>query len=245
MPRKRTRCIKTLRRILCKFSAVDEDVDAGAWGQFFRGCNTPDLTAEEIKFCAQIEDGSMQKAEATRLIANLDPSTTFYVRVEWMQLLAALVAVFRDEAERTAPRPTRKIWQLLHTATAADRTEWYFNNFRLRHSFPRQRLSLLPVGTTSNESLHHEVNCWFRETQKIHQSSLNMKLRILRLGKLVTHSAAMYHQTIRQVNQAVVLARASGHRLWSPAQWSDWCRELAQEGPTQKADLPFERSRKS
>ena len=108
----------------------------------------------------------MRKAEATRLIANLDPSTPFYVRVEWMQLLAALVAVFRDEAERTAPGPNRKIWQLLHTATAADRTEWYSNNIRLRHSFPRQRLSLLPVGTTSNESLHHEVNCWFRETHE-------------------------------------------------------------------------------
>lgn len=34
----------------------------------------------------------------------------------------------------------------------------------IANSVPRERLVLLPSGTTSNESLHHELNHWFRET---------------------------------------------------------------------------------
>ena len=40
----------------------------------------------------------------------------------------------------------------------------------------RARLALLPIGATFNEALHHEINTWFRETQKLHQSTLTLKL---------------------------------------------------------------------
>eukprot|EP00439_Symbiodinium_sp_Y106_P017241 s455_g2.t1 len=178
--RRRTGFTRVLRRMLCKFTAVDSTLDAGAWGKFFDGRNSPPLTAAEIRFRNQIEDRSMRQTDAVRLLESLDPTTPFYSRAEWVQTLAAVVSVHRQEADRLAPGPNRRIWQLLHTASAADRSEWYFNNIRLRHSFPRSYLNLLPAGTASNESLHHEINSWFRETQKIHQSSLKMKLRILR-----------------------------------------------------------------
>ena len=152
--RKRTRCTRMLRRILCKFSAVDPTVDSGAWGKFFNGRNCPKLTTEETKFRNQIEDRSMRKADAEALLANLDPTTPFYIRVEWMKLIAALVSVYRDEVERIAHGPNRRVWQLLHTATAPDRTEWYFNNIRLRRSLAAGRLRLLPVGTTIATNLY-------------------------------------------------------------------------------------------
>ena len=243
--RRRTGFTRVLRRLLCKFTAVDSTLDAGAWGKFFDGRNSPPLTAAEIKFRNQIEDRSMRQTEAVRLLEGLDPTTPFYSRTEWVQMLAAVVSVHRQEADRLAPGPNRRIWQLLHTASAADRSEWYLNNIRLRHSFPRTYLNLLPAGTTSNESLHHEINSWFRETQKIHQSSLKMKLRILRLGKLISHNAAMYHQTSRQLSQAIVLARASSHCLWNAGQWKEWCSLLEDDGKLQKAELPVEKARSS
>ena len=241
--RKRTPCTRALRKILSKFSAVDETLNAGAWGHFFNGCRCPELTAMEVKFRNQIEDRSMHKSSAEKILANLDATTPFYLRVEWAQSLAALVSVYREDVDRVAPGPNRRIWQLLHTATAPDRSEWYFNKIRLRHSIPTRWLSLLPIGTTSNEALHHEVNCWFRETQKIHQSSLKMKLRILRLAKLMSHNSAMYHSTSRQLPPAIVLARASSQVLWTQTEWKLWCRALAVEGRIQKAELPIERSR--
>ena len=240
--RRRTGFTRVLRRMLCKFTAVDSTLDAGAWGKFFDGRNSPPLTAAEIRFRNQIEDRSMRQTDAVRLLESLDPTTPFYSRAEWVQTLAAVVSVHRQEADRLAPGPNRRIWQLLHTASAADRSEWYFNNIRLRHSFPRSYLNLLPAGTASNESLHHEINSWFRETQKIHQSSLKMKLRILRLGKLISHNAAMYHQTSRQLSQAIVLARASSYCLWNAGQWKAWCSLLEDDGKLQKADF---HSRKS
>ena len=77
----------------------------------------------------------------------------------------------------------------------------------------------------------------------MHQSSLKLKLRILRLGKLVSHNAAMCHQTSRQLSQALVLARASSQTVWNQAQWEIWCNLLEGEGRVQKATLPVEQQR--
>ena len=83
------------------------------------------------------------------------------------------------------------------------------------------------------------------ETQKIHQSSLKKKLGILRLGQLISHNAAMYHQTSRQLCQAIVLVRASNHSLRSAGQWEAWCSLLEADGKVQKALLAVERARSS
>ena len=237
--RKRTKATKTLRCILSKFSAVDHTYDAASWGHVFHGRSCKGLTVEESSLRQKIEDRTMRVTTAEQILSQLDPSRPFYTRVEWIRSLAALASVFRDEVSRLAPGPNRRIYQLLHTAAAAERSEWYMNNIRLRHSMPRHRLSLLPVGTTSNESLHHEINCWFRETQQMHQSTLQLKLRVLKLGKLMSHNSALYQHTSKQLPHSVVLARASRRALWSEEAWQTWCKELRDDGAVSKASLPL------
>ena len=112
----------------------------------------------------------MSPREAQSVLDNLEPDVPFFLRTDWIRALAALTSVYRTEVDRVAPGPNRKVFQLLHSAAAAGRSEWYFNNLRMRHLLEPSRLSLLPIGTTSNEALHHEINNWFRETQKNSQS---------------------------------------------------------------------------
>ena len=224
--RKRTALTKTLRLILRKLTVHSPHCTEKTWGPVFRGDNCKALTREEEKARSQIEDRSMPLKKATALLENLDGSVPFFERCEWTQSLAAVAAVYRDDMDRVVPGPNRKVVQLLHTAAAAARTEWYLNNLRARHMISSKRLSLLPVGTTSNESLHHEINNFFRETQKIHKTTLSLKLKILQLSKLMTHNAALYYETTRQMAEAEVLARTCSKKMWSSEQWREWCEQL-------------------
>ena len=54
--------------------------------------------------------------------------------------------------------------RLIINMASQTKVQWLFNDTRYRHSVDRETLVLLPSGTTSNESLHHELNHWFRET---------------------------------------------------------------------------------
>ena len=63
--------------------------------------------------------------------------------------------------------------------------------------------ALLPSGTTSNEALHYETNRCFKETQELHLTSLQQKLDILQLGKLLSHNRAFCHHTTKQVQHGV------------------------------------------
>ena len=88
----------------------------------------------------------------------------------------------------------KTIADLLHQAAAGDRAEWLFNNLRMRHLFSKAENILLPVGTTSNESLHAEINGWFRQTQNLHPATLKLKLSILTLSKLLAPILPCIHQ---------------------------------------------------
>ena len=54
--------------------------------------------------------------------------------------------------------------RLIINMASQTKVQWLFNDTRYRHSVDRETLVLLPSGRTSNESLHHELNHWFRET---------------------------------------------------------------------------------
>ncbi|CAE6972000.1 unnamed protein product [Symbiodinium sp. CCMP2592] len=233
--RKRTAMSRTLRAILQKLSVHSSHCTENTWGTFFRGENCKPLTHAEERARLQIEDRSMPLRKAAAILDNLNASVPFFERSEWSLSLAALAAVYRQDMDRVVPGPNRKVYQLLHSAAAAARTEWYFNNLRARHMIATSRLSLLPVGTTSNESLHHEINNFFRETQKIHKTTLSLKLKILQLSKQMTHNAALYHETTRQMAEAEVLARTSSREMWSSEQWQAWCDELQDDARIKKA----------
>ena len=164
--RRRTACTRALRGIMQKFTARSSSCDASTWGPVFTGENTRAFTREEERARLQIEDRSMSLKTANKILHDLNPGEPFWERIEWIRSLAALAAVYRAEVERICPGPNRKIYELLHTAAAAPRTEWYFNNLRMRHMIAEARLSLLPVGTTSIEALHHEVNNWSGRPKK-------------------------------------------------------------------------------
>ena len=103
---------------------------------------------------------------------------------------------------------------------------WYFNNLVMRMRMPRRRLSLLPSGTASNESLHHEINDSFKNIQTMHQATLRLKLLMLSMGKQMAHFNAMHWPTTRQLDQQTVLARASVQPWWSEDSWHAWCLGL-------------------
>ena len=156
--RKRTPGSKALRAVLHKLSAVDFSADARSWGLVHTGANSRPLTAEERKVRDQIEDRPMRKADAEKVLNSLEVDKPFYLRLEWIQALAAIASVHRDELNKIAPGPNRKLYQLLFSAGDPSRAEWYLNNCRMRDMLKPSRVALLPSGTTSNESLHHEIN---------------------------------------------------------------------------------------
>ena len=145
--------------------------------------------------------------------------------------------------QRVSPGPNRRIYELLFTAASSQRSEWYTNNVRCRHMMSARRIPLLPIGTTSNESLHREINVWFRETQLLHQSTLSLKLQILHLNKNLSHNFALYRPTCRQVPHAELLARVTTKPVWKDDTWSDWCADLADDRYLSKASLPLHERR--
>ncbi len=111
-------------------------------------------------------------------------------------------------------------------ATASDRIEWYLNNTRMRYAIAPSKHSLLPSGTSANEALYAEINNWFRQVRMMHQATLTLKLRVLTLSKQLSHNAALYSPTTRQMPNSVVLARVASRPLWSREDWKCWCGGL-------------------
>ncbi len=113
----------------------------------------------------QIRSCSMSRARALMVIDRLNTEKPYVQRVEFIETLAAITSLYPDEVSKIAPGPNKTVKTLLWNAAAAHRLEFYLNNTRMRYMVATQKLSLLPAGTASNESLHAEINNWFRQTQ--------------------------------------------------------------------------------
>ena len=236
--RHRTAGSATLRRGLAKFSVKSSSPrqrEERNWGDFHCGEEVV-LTAREKTYRQQILDGGMSKSKGQRILGSLDGGSPWQTRMQFIEFLAAVSAVYRSEVTRKT-ESDKTVAELLHQAAAADRVEWVFNNLRLRQVFSRADNILLPVGTTSNESLHAELNGWFRQTQGIHPTTLKMKLDILTLSKLLAHNTALYSPTARQMLSGHILARRIGNGLWKPEEWKSWATH------EKKANLPMDRAR--
>ena len=186
----------------------------------------------------------MPLIRAKRVEAALDPNVPFMTRAEFMDSLAALSALYSDDVRRVARSTSRPIWRMLQCAASPSRMEWLFNNIRMRHRLPSHVLTLLPSGTTSNEALHAEINGWFRQTQQVYKASLRLKLRIMGLAKLMAHDACLHFPTIRQIQPAAVLARATANPLWTATTWRRWCVQMAEGDRCSKAELPEQANRR-
>ncbi|CAJ1377905.1 unnamed protein product [Effrenium voratum] len=237
--KKRTPGSKALRAVLSKLSVRDPQATAEHWGCVYEGTAPPELTPREQAQRDRIKDGGMPLRAAKQTLHTMDYSVPFYDRMEIVKAFAALSALYPEEVAKVSPGPNRKVCELLWTATSPDRLEWYMNNIRSRHYMAFAHHSLLHVGTTSNESLHREINCWFNQTQQMHQAVLDLKLLVLQYGKLLSHNAAMYHPTSSQLNQATVLARVASLEMWTLRQWQSWCSMNMDVNGIGKASLPI------
>ena len=106
----------------------------------------------------------MSENAARAVLETLDPDTPWPTEVDFLQALVAHFSFFREEL-RKVTFTGASLHRLIVNAASLAKFRWLLNDARYRHSINRQELVLLPSRrTTSNESLHHEVNVWFRET---------------------------------------------------------------------------------
>jgi len=237
--RKRTEGSRLLRRIMAKFNRHDPGVDAAAWGPPFNGSGESPLDRAEELCRERILDGSMPQGRALAAVAALDDSKPWYARFAFIEALAALAALHPEDMRRKVSGANKPLSRLLWSAAAPKKVEWYWNCMRVRHSMDRSKLELLPSGTTSNESLHHEINSWFRQTPMIHSATLSLKFAVQTLQKLMTHNAALYRPTARGMAPMCVRARVLGCPLWTSATWRTFCAGLRLHGRIRKASLPL------
>ena len=71
----------------------------------------------------------------------------------------------------------------------------------------------------------------------MHHSTLQLKLRVLTLGKVLPHYNALRYPTLSQISSGLVLARIVAASEWTDDTWKQWW-----DG-TEKADLPLQRDR--
>ena len=226
-----------LRSIMTKFGKSDPSLNRLSWGAIYYGEDAPALTAEEMRMRERIVNVTLPVARARMIKDSMDTSKPWYTRIVFMEALAALCALHKEEVQRKVTGQNKPLRKLLWNAASADRMEWYFNSIRMIHGIHPSKLTLLPCGTASNEALHAEIKAWFRPIQRLHQSTLKLKLRVLTIAKLLAHNRAMYTPTTRQLPSAMVLARALPNELWTEQSWRHWCVRRRITGRVAKAGL--------
>ena len=122
---------------MSKFNAVDSDLQAQHWGNFYRGYSSSasgPLSHVESVCRDLIETGAMSKAKARGIVEKLDSSKPFLSRFEFIETLAALAATFPEDMNRKVTGANKRVARVLWCAADPDRAAWLFNNCRWRHS---------------------------------------------------------------------------------------------------------------
>jgi len=122
---------------------------------------------------------------------------------------------------------------------------WLFNNLRILHRIPVKRRPLAGSGTTANEAFHSELNRWFRHSSEVYGQTVDLQLRLGVLGKLLTHSSALWSPTLRQMRHQSVLAQRAAALTIPAEEWERHCGELDRGGYSlRRADLKIMTARK-
>ena len=170
---KKTAGSKLLRTFLSKFVAPCEDGDTEWSSLFFTGENSSPLNQQEEIARNTILPPWMKEHDARNILSSLDPTSAFKRRIDFINCIAAICALHRNEVTRKVTGANKEVYRVLWAACAPDRLEWLMNNVRIRMRFPKKYLPLLPSGTSSNEALHAELNSWNSSTNVMHRSTLN------------------------------------------------------------------------
>ena len=157
-----TKGSRWLATVMNKFRNVMPDCSAQSWGPMYTGVEQISYTAEEKRLSALIVNKDMSEVEAKAVLEGMDPDVPYRTETQFLESMAAICSLFADEMTKTTfAGPT--LHRLLVNLTTPAKIQWLFNDTRYRHACKMSQICLLPSGTTSNESLHHEINSWFRE----------------------------------------------------------------------------------
>eukprot|EP00439_Symbiodinium_sp_Y106_P034526 s5704_g4.t1 len=160
---KRTTGSKWLSVIMNKFRKAHPTRTAASWGAFFDGSQVPTATPDVRAMRLRLDDPDMSEETSRRFLENINPDEPWLTEVDLLEALVAHASFFWDDLQKTTYSGIT-LHRLIANVASAVKFQWLLNDTRYRHSVDRRELTLLPSGTTSNESLHHELNTWFRET---------------------------------------------------------------------------------
>ena len=116
-----------------------------------------------------------------------------------------------------------------------------FNHLRCRHLLGPSKRHLMATGTTANESLHSEINEWFRNQSEVFSTTVELQLSVNCIGKLLAHNAALYHPTLIQRRHSDVLVRVAAALGHDAPAWQRFCADLIDAGAARPcaASLPL------
>ena len=228
---------QALRRVQAKFNRVDPSTPIGQWGFLFTGKEDVSYTQAEEDMRNLIMSGAMSLQRAACVLNQLEDDKPWYCKLDYIRALAALAAAFPQEMTRKTYVQGRTIGHILWCAAAPDKVAWQWNAMIVRRSLPQSWMTLLPAGTTSNESLHAELNRWWKNSPEQFATTLQLHLSVGHMGKLLAHNAALYSPTLRQVGHDQVLALALRAVQFTEPDWLNWCLDGV------RADLPLFRAR--
>lgn len=111
-------------------------------------------------------------------------------------------------------------------------------------SVPLSQREHVAIGTTANEQLHRELNRAWDSVHGIHRATLELKLNIFQIAKLVAHTRAMFNPAVRQSSQRLVLTRVTSTiSPWTCQSWQDWVSECVHDDFVETAALPASNKR--
>ena len=224
---------KVLRRVQAKFNRVDLDTPLEHWGSLYTGQGEVPYSAAEEDMRNLIMSGGMTPQRAASVLNHLEDEKPWYCRLDYIRALAAIAAAFPREMARKTYVLGRSIGHILWCAAAPEKVSWLFNAIIVRRSLPKTWMSLLPAGTSSNESFHAELNRWWRNSPEQFPTTLQLHLMVGHLGKLLAHNSALYSPTLRQVPHDQVLALAVRCVSFGEQGWRSWCEAGA------RAEVPM------
>ena len=154
---------KWLAVIMKKFRRRHPTRTQASWGAFYTGAR-PGPDAQDVRCMRErLQNPDMPEDAAMRVLDALDPDVPWLTEVDFLEALLAHVSFFHEELQKVSYSGI-SLHRLIVNIGSSSKFQWLLNDTRYRHAVDARELALLPSGTTSNESLHHEINAWFRET---------------------------------------------------------------------------------
>ena len=233
-----------LRKILTKFDAVDQKLSCTTWSNVpFAGQSAASLTQEEEKWRAIIRgEKSLPKQQTIAFLSSLGSRRPFTSREEFIRAVVCLSTAYTIHLDSKGSNK-KTVRTFLFNATSLAQCAWYFNNHIHRHSVDPAGLPLLASGTTGNEALHNEVKQAFRQTIRLHQSTMATKMRVFLFGKLLSFTVARFRPTTRQMRPAQILARALASDIFEEEAWAQICEHRTSGKALQKTTTSLQRWR--